>query len=115
MGVGDWFARGGEKVLELVKEINQLSVKIEAIDKETHRMLEDYKRRLERAEEHNRDLERRLTRLEANVDVNHKQAVQITAAEAMKQAVREHLATSGKNPDAIQVQVVDPKALPSSE
>jgi len=93
-----WLSGAAEKIAELVKEINQMTVRIEGIDKEVHRMLEEYKRLLDKHEESNerfrQDLEnkynemfQRLAMLEARMNATLDKAALMAIEGAVTQVV----------------------------
>lgn len=105
------FGDGAKKVVELMREINQMSVRIEANDRETHRMLEEFKRIIEKYEARQAALEEktnrlqqellsRVTILEAEVKAVLKQAAMISAKEGAKEAMKEALA-GGNNAEML--------------
>ena len=58
----------GAKMMDVLREVHQMTVRVEGIDKEVHRMLEDFKQRLERAEDANRAREKQVNDLEARAN-----------------------------------------------
>ena len=92
--------KGAEKVLQLVEEIHQMKVRIDGVDRETHRVVEEFKRLIDKFEAkmdsqfseyrtRQEALSGRLDKLEAKVEATLAHASVVSARDGAKGAAKE--------------------------
>lgn len=84
-----WFGGTAKKVVEILEELSTTKARMEFLDKEVHRMLEEFKSLLNAWVQREDERNLRLTTLEAKVAAILEKAAHIEAREGAREGVRE--------------------------